>query len=266
MIDLHCHILDGVDDGAKCLDEATEMARMAERDGITKIVATPHLFRGDYTPDDLSIIVTKIRELQHALDERRINVEIVKGAEVHITHNLIDVIQENRQYLVLGDSSYMLLEFPAGHVFADVKGLFFDLMSEGIRPIIAHPERNYVFMRSIDLLYELVEMGALTQSNSGSFTGLYGKRVEEAALRFMGLNLTHFIASDAHNPRPNAMWLSQALQNVEETMNNGGISVLVNENPLAILKDKELVNVPYPIDPREKERSFKIKIPKFFQR
>ena len=266
MIDLHCHILDGLDDGAKSLDEATEMARMAERDGITKIVATPHLFRGNFTPDDLSIIGKKVGELRRSLEENRINVEIIKGAEVHITHNLIGMVQKNRKYLVLDGSSYMLLEFPAGHVFPGVKQLLFGLLSEGIRPIIAHPERNYVFMRSADLLYELVGMGAFTQANSGSFTGLYGRRVKDAAFRFLGLNLTHFIASDAHNPRPSAKWLSQAVKNVEERMGNGVASSLVNDNPHAILEDKELLNLPHPIDPKGKEKSFRIKVPRLFRR
>jgi len=266
MIDLHCHILDGLDDGAKSLDEATEMARMAEGDGISKIVATPHLFRGDFTPDDLSIIEKKVGELQHSLEENRINVEIIKGAEVHVSHNLIEEIRENRNHLVLNGSSYMLLEFPAGHIFAGVKELLFDLMSEGIRPIIAHPERNYVFMRSADLLYDLVGMGALTQANSGSFTGLYGRRVKEAAFRFLELNLTHFMASDAHNPRPSDMWLSKAVKSAEECMDNGGISALVNDNPHAILEDQELSDLPHPIDPKEKEKSFRIKIPRLFRR
>lgn len=266
MIDLHCHILDGLDDGAKSLDEATEMARMAERDGIAKIVATPHLFRGYFAPNDLSIIDKKAESLRHALKENRINVEIIKGAEVHITHNLIDMVQKNRKYLVLDNSSYMLLEFPAGHVFPGVKELFFDLFSEGIRPIIAHPERNYVFMESADLLYGLVEMGALTQANSGSFTGLYGRRVKEAAFRFLGLNLTHFIASDAHNPRPSAMWLSQAVKNIEEKLGDRSLSALVNDNPHAILEDRELTDIPHPIDPKGMEKSFRIKIPKLFRR
>ena len=267
MIDLHCHILHGLDDGAKNLDEAAEMARMAEKDGITTIVATPHLFRGDFTPDDLSIIEKKLEELRYVLKKNSIGVEIIKGAEVHISHNLIDEIRKNRDYLVLNGSSYIILEFPAGHVFSGVKELLFELLSEGMRPIIAHPERNYVFMRSPDLLYELVRTGALTQANSGSFNGLYGRRVEEAAYRFLELNLTHFIASDAHNPRPNGMWLSQVANIVEERMGNKEVAIaLVNDNPHAILEDKEPVYHPDPIDPKGKEKSFKIKIPKLFKR
>ncbi len=265
MVDLHCHILFGLDDGAKSLDEAVEMARMAEKDGIYQIVATPHLYRGDFTPKDLGVIQKKIEELSYALQKNHIDVEVIKGAEVHVSHNLIDEIEKNRNHLVLNGSSYIILEFPAGHVFSGVKELLFDLLSGGLRPIIAHPERNYVFMRSPDLLFELVEAGALTQANSGSFTGLYGSRVEETAFRFMELNLTHVMGSDAHNPRPSPLWLSKALENVQERIGESA-SFLVNDNPHAILEDKELAFHRDPIDPRRSEKSFKIKIPRFFKR
>jgi len=266
MIDLHCHILEGVDDGAKSLEEAVEMAKMAEKDGITHIVATPHLFRGDLDPDDMYVIEKKVEELRHALKANGIRVKIIKGAEVHISHNLIEVIRKNRDLLVLDGSSYMLLEFPAGHVYSGVKPLFFDLMNEGIKPIIAHPERNYIFMRNVDLLYELVGMGALTQANSGSYNGLYGNTVKQAAFRLLELNLTHLIASDAHNPRSSSMWLSQAVKNVEEKTSNGAASVLVNDNPLAILEDREILDRPPPIDPKSREKSFRIKIPRLFRK
>ena len=266
MIDLHCHILHGLDDGAKSLEEATEMAKMAEKDGITTIVATPHLFRGDFVPHDLGIIEKKIGELRSVLEKNNIDVEIIKGAEVHLSHNLIDEIRKNRDYLVLNGSSYMFLEFPAGHVFSGVKELLFELLSEGIRPIIAHPERNYVFMRSPDLLYELVQMGAFTQANSGSFTGLYGRRAQEAAFRFLELRFTHFMGSDAHNPRPHHLWFSDAMKAVEERMGREVACVLVNDNPHAVLNNKELSYIPHPVDPTEKEKSFKIRIPKLFKR
>jgi len=266
MIDLHCHILHGLDDGAKNLDEAAEMVKMAEKDGITKIVATPHLFRGDFTPDDLSIIEKKLEELRYVLKKNSIGVEIIKGAEVHISHNLIDEIRKNRDYLVLNGSTYIILELPAGHVFSGVKELLFELLSEGMRPIIAHPERNYVFMRNHGLLYELVQAGALTQANSGSFNGLYGRRVEEAACRFLELNLTHFIGSDSHNPRTSPMWLSQAAKKVEDRMGQEVASALVNDNPHAILEDEEPIYHPDPIDPQKNGKAFKIKIPKVFRR
>ena len=264
MIDIHCHILYGLDDGAQNWEESIEMAKIAEEEGIEKIVATPHLFRGNIIFKDFGIIEEKRKELSQALKENNIDLEILTGAEVHISHNLIDEIKRNRKNLVLGQSSYMLVEFPADHIFSGVKNLFFELMSEGITPIIAHPERNSVFIHNPSLLYELIQMGGIAQANSGSFTGLYGRRVEEAVLHFLELNLIHFIASDGHNPRSSAPWLLEALSKAEAKKGKENAYMLVNDNPRAVLSDEEISYLPDPVDPKERERSFKIKIPKIF--
>ena len=164
MIDLHCHILPGLDDGAKSLEEAVEMARIAEEEGIERIVATPHLFRENILYEDLGIIEEKRKELHRALETGNIHVQLFCGAEVHIAHNLMEEIRKNRSSLVINRSSYMFVEFPSRHVFSGVKELFFEMMSEGIIPIIAHPERNSEFVRNPSFLYELIQTGALAQA------------------------------------------------------------------------------------------------------
>lgn len=266
MIDLHCHILPGLDDGAQTMEEALEMAKIAEKDGIEKIVATPHLFRNNFIYKDFGIIERKGRELSSALKKNNIRVEILTGAEVHISHNLIDEIKKNRKSLVLGQSSYMFVEFPSEHVFSGVKNLFFELMSEGISPIITHPERNSVFIRNLGLLYELVEMGALSQANSGSFSGLYGSKTQEVVHNFLELGMTHFVASDCHNARSITPRLSEALAKASAIVGEKTAHSLVMENPQAVLDDQELPYFPQPINPKEKEKSFNIKIPSFFRR
>ena len=267
MIDLHSHILPGLDDGAQTMDEALEMARIAERDGIKKIVATPHLFRNNFIHKDLGIIEKKREELSQALKKNNIHVEVFAGAEVHISHSLIDEIKKNRNSLVINQSSYMFVEFSSEHVFSGVKNLFFELMSEGITPIIAHPERNSVFIRNPSLLYELVEMEALCQANSGSFSGLYGSRTQEAVYHFLELGLFHFIASDCHNTRSITPRLSEALAKATAIVGAKKANALVRENPKAVLdNDQELPYFPQPLNPREKEKSFNIKIPNIFRR
>jgi protein-tyrosine phosphatase len=265
MIDLHSHILPGLDDGARSVEESLEMAKIAERDGVEKIVATPHLFRGDFIYEDLSIIEKKRSELSLALKENNVHIEILAGAEVHISHNLIDEIRKNRENLVLNRSSYMFVEFPSDLVFSGAKNLFFELMSEGINPIIAHPERNYVFIHNPSLLYELIQMGALSQANSGSFSGLYGRRVEEAVLHFMELNLIHFIASDSHNTHSIVSRLSEAMKRARMIVGDEKARALVKDNPQAVLDDKEIHYLPEPSNPKEKEKLFKINIPNFFK-
>ena len=261
MIDLHCHILPGLDDGAQSLDEAVEMARIAEKDGIEKIVATPHLFRNNYMHEDLSIIEEKRKELNKTLKVDNIHVEILSGAEVHVSHNLIDEIRKNRNYLVLNKSGYMFVEFPSEHVFSGVQKLFFELMQEDIIPVIAHPERNSVFVRHPSLLYELIQMGAAVQANRGSFLGIYGKKTEEAVLHFLELNLIHFIASDGHNTRSLVPRISEAVMRVETEVGSERARALVVDNPKAVLEDRELPFFPEAVNPDKKEKKLCLKIP-----
>jgi protein-tyrosine phosphatase len=266
MIDLHCHILPGLDDGAKTLEEALEMARIAENDGIKTIVATPHFFRGDVFAGDVASIEEKRRDLIEALGKNGIQVEVKPGAEVHISHNLIEEIKKGRGSLVLNGSSYMFVEFPSDHIFPGVKNLFFDLMSEGITPIITHPERNSVFKENPGLLFDLVEAGALAQANSGSFLGLYGGKSAEVVLRFLEWNLIHFIASDGHSPRSIPPRLTGALERAESVVGKERALALVKDNPQAVLDDKELPRLFSPVDPKKMKKSIHIKIPGFLRR
>lgn len=266
MVDLHSHILPGLDDGAQSMEESVQIARKACDGGIQKIVATTHLFRGDFLPCDFGRIEEKRQELVKALDDSSIAVEVFRGAEVHISHNLIEEIRENREYLVLNQGSYMFVEFPSEHVYTGVKNLFFELMSEGITPIIAHPERNSVFIRNPALLYELVEMGALSQANSGSFVGLYGRTTQETIYRMLELGLVHFIASDCHSPNSGALDFSGVLKRASDVVGGKNASALVMQNPQAVLEDKEIPFRPEPVHPKSKGKSFYVKIPDFLRR
>lgn len=266
MIDLHCHILPGIDDGAKSLEEAVEMAKIAEDEGIERIVATPHLFRGDFMHEDLSIIEERRKELSRALEANNIHVELLSGAEVHIAHNLMEEIRKNRNSLVINRSSYMFVEFPSRHVFSGVKELFFELMSEGIIPIIAHPERNSVFVRNPTFLYDLVQMGSLAQANSGSLSGMYGREAEQAISLFLEMNLIHFIGSDGHNTTALAPRLLEARERAERIIGEEGAWSLVRENPGAVLEDKEIPYQPEAMNPSKKEKRLPLKIPLFKRR
>ncbi len=266
MIDLHCHILPGIDDGAQSIEEGVEMARMAREDGVEKIVATPHLYRGGVDARAFGLIRERYEELSLALAKYRISLDLLTGAEVHISHNLIGEIRNNRQNLVLNGSSYMFVEFPSEHIFPGVKNLFFDLMTEGITPIIAHPERNRVFVQQPGLLFELVQMGAFAQANSGSFSGLYGQSAEDAAFRFLEWNLVHFIASDGHNAHLLMPRLKGAVERVESAMGKERAKAFVVDNPAAVLEDREIPVVMEPVDPRKKRKSIAIKLPGFLRR
>ncbi|MBM3297515.1 MAG: hypothetical protein FJY83_07930 [Candidatus Aminicenantes bacterium] len=266
MIDLHCHILPGLDDGAQSLAEAVAMARAAEEDGIRTVVGTPHLFRGGIGLEDLEEIARIREELGRALKREGIRVEVLTGAEVRFSHNLLEEIRKHRKRLVLHTSSYLFVEFPFDYVFPGVKDVFFELMSEGLVPIIAHPERNSVFMSRPAQLYELVEMGCFGQANAGSFTGLYGQAVHDAALKMLGWGLIHILASDAHNPVSRPPRLTPALRAVEPLLGPERTRALVEDNPRAVLEDKALPFQPEAFNPEAREKSLRIKLPSFLKR
>ena len=266
MIDLHCHILPGLDDGAASLEESLEMARTAREDGITTIVATPHLFRANFSNDNFALVSERRQLLAEAIAANNIAIEIASGAEVYISHRLIDIVRNHRNDLVINGSSYMFIEFPSSHVFPNPKNLVFELMSEGISPIIAHPERNSVFARQPDLLYDLVQMGVLAQANSGSLTGLYGREAGEAVLKLLRLNLIHFLASDAHNAKSIPPRLSEAVGRAEALVGKEGARCLVFDNPRAVLDNRNIPYWPPASDPRKSKKALSLRIPGFLRR
>lgn len=265
MIDIHSHILPGLDDGADSIETALEMAQTAVDDGITKMIATPHLFRAGYPKGGIKGVKKARKKFIYALKENSIPLEILPGAEVHVSHNLIDEIKTNRDSLVLNKSRYMFLEFPSEHIFSGVKDLIFKLKTSGIVPIIAHPERNSVLRNNLDFLYDLLNMGALTQVNQGSFSGVYGNRAQNAVFRFLELGYVHFLATDCHNTWVIQPKLSGAVRKAGKVIGEKNARALVEDNPLSVVEDKDLSYMPKPQKEERKKKTLKIKLPSFIR-
>ncbi len=263
MIDIHCHILPGIDDGASDVEESLKMARFAEQDGVKTIIATPHVFRPPFIHDDLFLIRDKWSEFSPILKTNNIQVDLLLGSEVHFVHNLIDVMKSNYPYIGLNRGSYMIVEFPSNHVFSGVKNLFFELVSRGLNLIIAHPERNSVFVRDPILLYDLIKMGVYAQANSGSFSAFYGTSVQEAVYQFLEWNFYHFLASDSHGKHNRATRLSKAFRKVQGKVGEEEALALVEHNPKAVVDDREIPFFKDPINPTKKKKTFFVKIPNF---
>ncbi len=198
MIDIHCHILPGVDDGAKHMEESVQMAKSAVSQGINTIIATPHHLNGSYDNYKEDILVA-IDQLNDRLQAEAIPLTILPGQETRINGDMLDDL-ENGHLLPLNDTSgYLFVEFPSNHVPRYTKQLMFDLQLQGIKPIIVHPERNKELIENPDILYDLVSNGTLTQITAASIAGKFGKKIKKFSLQLIEANLTHFIASDAHN-------------------------------------------------------------------
>ncbi|PGT82978.1 MULTISPECIES: tyrosine-protein phosphatase [Bacillaceae] len=215
MIDIHCHILADADDGANNIEESIKMAKVAVNEGITKIIATPHHKNGRYE-NDREKILNKIDQLQGELQKEKINIEILPGQEIRIYGEIVEDLEKG-ELLTIGDnSSYMLIELPHYHVPRYTYRLLYDLQVNGIIPVIVHPERNHEILEKPDLLYKLIKDGALSQITAASITGMFGKRVKKLSFELIDHNLTHFIASDAHNTTMRSFHLRDAYDAIEK--------------------------------------------------
>ncbi|MCD7034592.1 tyrosine protein phosphatase [Metabacillus sp. GX 13764] len=209
MIDIHSHILPGVDDGAQSLEDALQMARAAVNEGITKLVASPHHQNGAFN-NDKSSILANVESLNIALQKEKIPLEILPGQETRIYGELLEDLATD-VILPVNNSNYLLIELPSGHVPRYTEQLLFDLQLKGYTPVIVHPERNAEIIENPDILYNLVKKGTLTQVTAGSLTGHFGKKIKKFSLDLVEAQLTHLIASDAHNTNSRSFRWNDAL-------------------------------------------------------
>ena len=216
MIDIHCHILPGVDDGSADMKESLNMARKAVEAGITHIYATPHHLNEKYVNVKSSIIDRAMR-LNESLQQNNIPLTIHLGQEVRVHRDIFNSLKK-KEILTLDDNgTYLLLELPSGKVPTYTQEVIYELLLKGITPIIVHPERNKELIANHKLLFELVQEGALTQLTSGSIIGNFGKSIQSFSKKIIEHNLAHFIATDAHNIGSRGFTLQHAYETITKS-------------------------------------------------
>lgn len=214
MIDIHSHILPGVDDGAQTEQDSLAMAEAAINDGISTIVATPHHKNRAYE-NPKNDITNNVNILNDLLQEREIPLTVIPGQEVRIYGEIIEDI-ENGDILPINNSKYVLVEFQTDTVPHYTDRLFYDMQVAGYIPVIAHPERNRELLNDHTKMYELVRNGAITQLTAGSITGAFGKQMEQFSHQMIEANLAHLIATDAHNTTTRGFNLQEAYDIVKD--------------------------------------------------
>lgn len=215
MIDLHCHILPEVDDGASSLEDAIFMAKKAVDQGITHILCTPHHNNGKYDNPAQKIIL-RVEELQNELDARAIPLTLFEGQEVRISGSLPEKIAQGEILFADLSNKYILIEFPTREVPAYSSKLLFELLTKGYTPIIVHPERNTMLIENPNRLIPFLEMGVLTQLTAPSYLGLFGKEIKKTAKKMMTNNMIHMVASDAHNVEKRSFFMKEVYEQIEK--------------------------------------------------
>jgi len=255
MIDLHCHILPNVDDGAGSVKESVLMAMAAVKDGIHTIVATPHTLNEVYL-NPVAEVTRKVAALQQVFLKTGVDARLYPGADVHLCPNLQTQIEQGNAGTINNAGKYILLELPSQTVPERIKDTVFALKLKGITPIITHPERNTVIQHDAEILYELVCMGVLSQVTAMSLTGDFGSFVQHVSEELVRYRLVHVIASDAHSSLSRPPVLSQAVEHAAEILGNyEEATCMVSRVPEDILSGKPC-DIAEPINPTAKARAF----------
>jgi len=246
LIDLHCHILPGLDDGPENIDQSLEMVRRAGTDGIRTIVATPHTHNTVYRNhfDDVCRCVDTVGEI---IRNKGLGTTICPGLEVRMCPGMVWRLGAGEIGTLNQTGRYLLVEFPFQALPSGYRNELFDLRLKGVTPIIAHPERNLVLQNELERVYELVEMGCLLQLTAMSITGELGEAAMVCARELLDLRLAHVIASDAHSHENRPPVLSSAVEAAARILGSETEARdMVTKTPAAIIEGRN-VDVPEPM-------------------
>lgn len=252
MIDIHAHILFGVDDGPKTKEESLELLELLQREGVSQVIATSHADHPQF-----HVLTKEVKSQVPLLNAELLSskspITIHSGHEVRITEKVVGNVRD-KSILTLADSNYLLLELPSGTVPAYTTRFISDLIGEGITPIIAHPERNRAIAEKPERLERLVRAGALAQITAGSVSGAFGKAIQKLSFRLLEANLIHVYGSDAHNGTVRKPCFADGLDALEKKKMGPLADILLTNNE-RVLRNQPLILL-NPETPRKKTKWF----------
>jgi len=250
MIDLHTHILPGIDDGAVDLDMSLAMGRYAEAGGITTIAATPHFYEVRSWP----LVKQKVEELQEEFTKAKISIDLVPGAELLMDPGIMQMKAE--EIPTYGDGGkYCLIELPLQQIPMYADEVLFNLQTKGITPIIAHPERYGAVVEDPNVALGWLRAGCLIQMNSGSIIGRFGSSIKETAKIMLKCNMVQMVASDGHGAERRRLNLPEAYEVLVGIVGKSKARELVETNPRGILTGDFRLEAE-PMEHRKKRRFF----------
>lgn len=239
MIDIHCHILPGLDDGAESLEMSAAMAEMAIADGVTHIIATPHA-NSDY-PFSPELIRQRRDELQQMFEGR---LTLATGCDFHLSFENLQEIRFEPQRFTLNQKNYLLVEFADFSIPPSLDQALLDMQLAGLNPIITHPERNPLIRAQPERLFQWLLQGCYVQLTAQSLSGRFGQAAQEVSEEWLDAGAVHFLASDAHNLTSRPLRLKDTFDELARTRGQELAEALLFENPRAALEGIPLPYVP----------------------
>ncbi len=240
MIDLHCHILPGIDDGPKTLKESLEIARIFEEAGYSHVVATPHAVPGTTWMPKPGEIRDLLAELKHAIAKEGTRLKVLPGMEIALDPQISALIANSRVQTLAG-TSYVLIEPPFQRLPLGWEHVIFDVLSKGFAVLLAHPERCAQLTAKPHLCDQLIESGVYFQVNWDSFLGHHGRTTQKMAVYLAAKGFIHCLATDSHDAKSrNAAHVQMAAVKIENLIGHWNLQLISRENPIRVLRNEGL--------------------------
>jgi protein-tyrosine phosphatase len=239
MIDLHDHLLPGIDDGPDNWKQTFHMCQLAVRDGITHIAATPHISPESRIPS--GVILKKVKQLNEVLRIKGIELEVIPAADVYLDPDIFSLLEDDELLTFGGKARYLLLEIPPFAIPPYVGKFIFELQTRGVTPIITHPERNLAIQQAPHRLRDLIQQGALAQVTAMSLTCGFGPKAKTCVRELLRADLVHLMATDAHSINSRPPLLSPAVEAAAQIVGRTQAEALVTTYPQAILDGERLM-------------------------
>lgn len=257
MIDIHCHILPGVDDGSKNLEDSLEMARIAQSEGIKTIINTSH-----YSPDFDWVVGEKLLEelvnFNNTLKENNIDVEVLIGNELYYNDNLLEYI-DKKEFYTLNKSKYVLIEFSPISFPKNLCDVVYELKIRGYIPILAHVERYQEVQDNPKLIQEAIKEGALIQVNTSSVIGKGPSEANKSCDELLRQNRVHFIGTDAHGSNRRRPLIKEAYEYVSKKYGEDRANRLFLDNPSCVKNNEDIIFIEEPVE-NSRKKSFLSKL------
>jgi len=250
LVDIHCHLVPGIDDGAKSWEQSLAMAEIAVGDGIGTIVVTPHQL-GSFVHNHGQSIRSRTAELQQLLDDHRVPLKVLPGADVRIEPGMVQKLQAGEVLTLADRRKHVLLELPH-ELYFPLDEVLDQLHRAGMVGILSHPERNQGLLKQPELVLPLVERGCLMQVTSSSLLGTFGAAPQQMAEWMLEQGLVHFLATDAHSPNARRPLMRRALERAAEIVGEAIAMQLCCDNPAAVVRGDDIPLTRY----QPKQRGF----------
>ncbi len=239
MIDIHHHLLPGIDDGSNDLQNSVSMVQMAVEDGITHIVATPHANHSfSYSRERNMALLQQIRQALPSDTASKVTLGL--GCDFHLSFDNIEDAHVHPRRYTINETEYLLIELPDFNIPSTLDDVLYRMRVDGLTPILTHPERNATLQRRPDLLQNWYENGLLVQITAGSVTGNFGSKAESMAWKLLRSEAVHFLATDAHDLVRRPPQMSAARQLVAKKLGEETADLLCTANPLAVFEGRQL--------------------------